>query len=68
MNEPRSLRALRDVGEQTLNSDFLCPFGVTSMISMTLRHDGDLKVETVFFLSLVTSMTTVEGFPSYLSR
>jgi hypothetical protein len=43
MKAPKSFRALRDVGEQTLKSDFLWPFGVTSIISMTLRHDGDLK-------------------------
>jgi hypothetical protein len=43
MNAPKSFLAFRDVGEQTLNSDFLWPFVVTSIISMTLRHDVDLR-------------------------
>lgn len=40
---PRSFLAFLEVGEQTLNKDFLWPFGLTSIISITLRHEGDLK-------------------------
>lgn len=43
MKAPKSFRAFLDVGEQTLKRDFLCPFGVTSIISITLRHEGDLE-------------------------
>lgn len=43
MKAPKSFLALRDVGEQTLKSDFLWLLGLTSIISMTLRHEGDLE-------------------------
>jgi hypothetical protein len=43
MKAPISFLAFLAVGEHTLKRDFLWPFGFTSIISMTLRQEGDLR-------------------------
>lgn len=40
---PLSLRAFLVVGEHNFHKLFLCPLCVTSIISITLRHDGDFN-------------------------